>query len=261
MRPVARDIGSAVREVCLSFPEAQEIRSHGSPSYKVRGKTFAAYVVNHHGDGRVALWLNAPQGAQAFHTRDEPKHFFVPPYVGLRGWLGVNLDKGLSWKRIAALVRTAYEKVAPAHLTATIGDTIGIAPPARRLAASEIDPTQAPTAKRLLAQLRAICGALPAVSEGVQFGHPVWRAGKRVFASAYARDGAIKFAFWVGVGRQGLLAMEARYRLPVYTAHLGWIELDVSRGFARAEVRALAEDSYRHFALKRMLAALPPGRP
>jgi hypothetical protein len=59
----------------------------------VRGKTFAAYVVNHHGDGRIALWLNAPSGAQELYVKQEPKHFFVPPYVGPRGWLGVNLDK------------------------------------------------------------------------------------------------------------------------------------------------------------------------
>ncbi len=55
--------------------------------FRVRGKTFASYVVNHHGDGRVALWLNAPRGAQAERVKREPKHFFVPPYVGPRGWL------------------------------------------------------------------------------------------------------------------------------------------------------------------------------
>ncbi|MGE0582895.1 MAG: MmcQ/YjbR family DNA-binding protein [Steroidobacteraceae bacterium] len=254
---MARTIDSAVREVCLSFPEAQEVLSHGWPVYKVRGKTFAFYVVNHHGDGRVALWLNAPQGALAFHTRDEPKFFFAPPYVGPRGWLGVNLDKGLSWKRIAALVRSAYEKVAPARLVATLGGTIEIEPPARSLAAPDIDPLQAPAAKRLLAQLRTICSALPEVSEGAQFGHPVWRAGKRVFASAYARDRAIQFAFWVGADRQGLLTDDGRYRIPVYTGHLGWIELDVTKGCRREEVQSLVRDSYRHFALKRMLAALP----
>ncbi|HKE95898.1 MAG TPA: MmcQ/YjbR family DNA-binding protein, partial [Povalibacter sp.] len=93
-RCMAKDINGAVREVCLWLPEAEEFMSHGSPNFRVRGKTFAAYCVNHHGDGRVALWLNAPEGAQALYTREEPKHFFVPPYVGPRGWLGVNLDKG-----------------------------------------------------------------------------------------------------------------------------------------------------------------------
>ena len=81
----AKDINQAVREVCLWFPESAEVLSHGSPDFRVRGKTFATYVVNHHGDGRVALWLNAPAGAQELYTKEEPKHFFVPPYVGPRG--------------------------------------------------------------------------------------------------------------------------------------------------------------------------------
>ena len=61
---MANDINQAVREVCLSFPEAEEFLSHGSPNFRVRGKTFAMYAVNHHGDGRVALWLSSPPGAQ-----------------------------------------------------------------------------------------------------------------------------------------------------------------------------------------------------
>lgn len=105
---MAKDINQAVREVCLSLPETEEYLSHGSPNFRVlKGKTFATYVVNHHGDGRIALWLNAPEGAQAHYVGAEPRHFFVPPYVGPSGWLGVNLDTGVSWKRIAALVREA----------------------------------------------------------------------------------------------------------------------------------------------------------
>src|ERR1700738_794349 len=65
---MAKDINEAVREVCLSFPEAEEFLSHGSPNFRVRGKTFASFVVNHHGDGRVALWLNVPPGAQESHV-------------------------------------------------------------------------------------------------------------------------------------------------------------------------------------------------
>ena len=153
---MAKDINQAVREVCLSFPAAEEFVSHGSPNFRVgkKGKIFATYVVNHHGDGRIALWLNAPDGAQAHYTRAEPKHFFVPPYVGPRGWLGVNLDKGVSWKRVAALVREAYEKVAPPQLIQAIGKTIEIKPPKATLSAAQIDPMQAPRAQRVLKALR-----------------------------------------------------------------------------------------------------------
>ena len=254
---MSKDISAAVREVCLAFPEAEEFLSHGTPNFRVRGKTFATYVVNHHGDGRVALWLPAPEGAQAFHTRDEPRRFFVPPYVGPRGWLGVELDKGLTWKRIASLVRAAYEKVAPASLAGRIGPTIDIKPPTRSLSASERDPLQAPAAKRAVAALRKICLALPEVTESEVFGHPAWRAGKRAFASAYDHGQGPRLAFWVGTDRQGLLTTDRRYKIPMYMGHIGWIELDVAKRCDRAELRSLALASYRHFALKRMLAALP----
>jgi hypothetical protein len=255
---MAKDISAAVREVCLSFPEAEEFLSHGSPNFRVRGKTFATYCINHHGDGRIALWLSSPPGAQEVHTKGEPKHFFVPPYVGPRGWLGVNLDKGLSWKRIAVLVREAYEKVAPKPLIAQIGKTIEIEPPTAKLAPTDIDPMQSKRAQAVLKQLRKIAGAWPEVADGQQFGSPVLKAGQKTFAQAYYNDKRLKLGFWVGVDRQRLLTMDERFTLPKYTAHIGWIELDVHESADWDEIRGLALDSYRHFAKKSMLAALEP---
>lgn len=253
---MAKDVNQAVREVCLSFPEAEEFLSHGSPNFRVRGKTFATYTVNHHGDGRVSLWLCSPPGAQETHTRGEPKHFFVPPYVGPRGWLGVNLDKGLSWKRVAVLVREAYEKVAPAPLREKIGATIEIKPPTAKLSPSQIDPMQSKRAQSVLKPLRKICLSWPETSQGQQFGFPAWRAGQKSFALAYYSDKRLKLSFWVGVDRQGFLTMDERFRIPPYMGHIGWIELDVNATCNWDEVRDLALNSYRHFALKRMLTAL-----
>jgi hypothetical protein len=93
-------ISDAVRDIMASLPEAEEFISHGSPTFRVRGKVVAAYTMNHHGDGRVALTLIAPPGAQAVFTRTRPEAYFVPPYVGPRGWLGVELDKGLTGTRL-----------------------------------------------------------------------------------------------------------------------------------------------------------------
>lgn len=253
---MAKDINEAVREVCLWLPEAEEYLSHGSPNFRVRGKTFATYCVNHHGDGRVALWLNAPDGAQSLYTRAEPKHFFVPPYVGPRGWLGVHLDKGISWKRVAQLVREAYEKVAPRTLSAKIVATIEIKPPARPLTAAQIDPLQSKRAKAVLKKLRGLCLALPETSEGKTFGMSVWRVGKKAFAWAGHRD-TLLLMFWVGVERQAWLTSDERYRIPAYMGHNGWISLDVSERTDWNEIEALMLSSYRHFALRRMLNALP----
>jgi hypothetical protein len=253
---MAKTISDAVREVCLSFPEAEEFLSHGSPNFRVRGKTFASYTVNHHGDGRISLWLNSPPGAQEVHTKGEPKHFFVPPYVGPSGWLGVNLDKGLSWKRIAMLVREAYEKVAPPRLAERIGKTIEIKPPTAKLSPTEIDPMRSKRAQSVLKQLRKLASSWPEVADGSQFGSPVLKAGQKTFAQAYYNEKRLKLGFWVGVDRQSLFIADERFRIPKYTGHIGWIELDVHEDCDWDEIRGLALESYRHFANKRMLAAL-----
>jgi hypothetical protein len=61
---LARDLHQAVRDACLWLPEAEEFVSHGSPNFRVRGKTFATYALNHHGDGRVALWPRVAGGQE-----------------------------------------------------------------------------------------------------------------------------------------------------------------------------------------------------
>jgi predicted DNA-binding protein (MmcQ/YjbR family) len=249
----------AVRDVCLWLPEAEEFVSHGSPNYRVRGRTFATYVVNHHGDGRVALWLNAVPGSQELHVQAEPAHFFVPPYVGPRGWLGVILDRGIAWTRVAALVREAYEQTAPRDLRERIGKTPRLEGPGKPLAAHQIDPLQSPRAQQVLKRFRALCMRLPGAHEERQFGHPVWQAGKKSFALARHDGERFILCFWVGVDRQSLLTEDSRYHIPPYMGHNGWIALDVSGGCDWEEIETLTLQSYRHFALKRMLQQLPPG--
>jgi predicted DNA-binding protein (MmcQ/YjbR family) len=253
---MARDTHQAVREACLWLPEAEEFLSHGSPNFRVRGKTFATFVVNHHGDGRVGLWLTAPPGSEDLHVRAEPKHYFVPPYVGPKGWLGVILDRGIDWRQVLTLIREGYEKVAPPDLRARIGKTPRIKPPAKALSASQIDPFKSARALAVLARLRKICLKLPDTGEGSQFGHPTWLAGKKTFAIARYAGARLMLCFWVGVDQQGLLTADPRYEIPPYIGHNGWIALDVTRQCDWQEVESLTLQSYRHFALKRMLLKL-----
>jgi predicted DNA-binding protein (MmcQ/YjbR family) len=191
----------------------------------------------------------------------EPDHFFVPPYVGPRGWLGVILDRGLPWDRIAALVREAYVKVAPAGLRASVGKTPPVKAPTRAPSASEKDPFQSPRALAVLKKLRPICLSLPESSEGRQFGHPVWLAGKKTFAIARYHGLQLTLCFWVGVGQQGFLTSDPRYAVPPYFGHNGWIALDATEACDWKEVKGLAMQSYRHFALQRMLRKLGDGEP
>jgi hypothetical protein len=106
-----------LREICLALPETSERLSHGAPTFFVRGKrAFVMVMTNHHGDGRFALWCAAPEGMQSMLVEADPERFFVPPYVGHRGWLGVRLDRGRPWDELAGIAEDAYAAVAPPKL-------------------------------------------------------------------------------------------------------------------------------------------------
>lgn len=119
-----RDVDGAlasVRTICLALPEVTERLSHGSPTFFVRGKkTFVMFLDDHHGDGRLAIWCAAPPGVQEQLVEQEPERFFRPPYVGHRGWLGVELDVDPDWEEVAEICTDAYRQVAPKTLVAAL---------------------------------------------------------------------------------------------------------------------------------------------
>jgi hypothetical protein len=117
---VPRDPLSRLRRLCLALPEATERLSHGEPSWFVRDKKLFVTYSNHHHDDRVAFWCAAPEGAQEELTAADPEHYFRPPYVGHRGWLGVYLDVEVDWEEVAQLVEDAYREVAPKALVAEL---------------------------------------------------------------------------------------------------------------------------------------------
>jgi predicted DNA-binding protein (MmcQ/YjbR family) len=256
MPKTGRTITDVVREIMASMPEVEEFVSHGAPTFRVRGKVFAAYTINHHGDGRVALNLVAPAGAQAAFTKINPKAYFVPPYVGPRGWLGVELDKGLGWGTVCEHVREAYEKVAPAELARAIKRDFRVRPPKRKFRPEEIDRFQGKAAREVLKKLGSICGRLPETERGATFGCPIWKAGAKTFVIAHYYTGRLKLSVWVGAARQKVLVKDKRFEVSKYMGHNGWIDLDVEDGQEWAEIEQLVVESYRHFALKRMLKEL-----
>src|SRR3982751_754816 len=108
-----------LREVCLALPETSERLSHGAPTFFVRGKrAFLMVLTDHHGDGRFAIWCAAAPGMQAMLVESDPERFFVPPYVGHRGWLGFRLDRGLDPDALAGIAEGAYAEGAPPALVA-----------------------------------------------------------------------------------------------------------------------------------------------
>lgn len=109
-----------LREIIFALPETSEKISHGSPTFWGGKKTFASFHVDHHGDGRVAVWCKLPQGAQADLVESNPEVFFVPPYVGPSGWVGICLDKGADWTLVAGLLEEGYRTVAPRRAIAQL---------------------------------------------------------------------------------------------------------------------------------------------
>ena len=117
---MAKDPLEILRRLCLALPETTERISHGEPTWFVRGKkTFVMYA-NHHHDDRLGFWCAAPDGAQETLVGSDPERFFVPPYVGHRGWLGVRLDVPVDWDQVADRVEDASRRVAPAKLVAEL---------------------------------------------------------------------------------------------------------------------------------------------
>lgn len=122
------DALARLSQLCLALPETSERLRHGEPSWFVRGKkTFVAYADHHH-DERLAFWCAAPSGVQDGLVRSDPERFFVPPYVGYRGWLGVWLDIPIDWAEIGHLVISAYRTVAPKQLFSDLDARAGKRP-------------------------------------------------------------------------------------------------------------------------------------
>jgi hypothetical protein len=106
-----------IRAICLELPETSERLSHGAPTFFIRDKrAFLMVLTNHHGDGRFAIWCAAPEGIQEALVEADPERFFVPPYVGHRGWLGLRLDRAFDWDELAGIAEDAYATTAPKKL-------------------------------------------------------------------------------------------------------------------------------------------------
>jgi hypothetical protein len=104
-----------VRQICAALPETTEKLSHGEPTFFVRKKVFAMFANHHHHDGHIAVWIPASPGIQEMLIEAEPEKFFRPPYVGVRGWVGVELDR-IGDEELAFHLRAAWRLIAPKKL-------------------------------------------------------------------------------------------------------------------------------------------------
>ena len=109
-----------LRKIVAAWPMTEERISHGSPTFWGGKKTFASFHDNHHGDGRIAIWCKADFDLQADLVESQPEIFFVPPYVGPSGWVGIRVDRKVSWKTVAGVLEQGYRSVAPKRALAQL---------------------------------------------------------------------------------------------------------------------------------------------
>jgi predicted DNA-binding protein (MmcQ/YjbR family) len=104
-----------LRTICLGLPQAEEkpFGGHAAPAYRVRDKLFA---MTSDGAERPELWVKGAPGAQEILVESEPDRYFVPPYVGKSGWVGIWLDGEIDWDQVESLVRESYCLIAPKGL-------------------------------------------------------------------------------------------------------------------------------------------------
>lgn len=118
---IAPDRLERLRKICLALPEATEKEAWGDPTWRVRDKIFVMQKGNYDG-GRPSIWLKAGPGAQEMLVDSKPNTFFVPPYVGHKGWVGVWMDKRVPWGAVTELIVDSYRLTAPKRLLRVLDD-------------------------------------------------------------------------------------------------------------------------------------------
>jgi hypothetical protein len=166
-----------VRRLCAALPETTEKLSHGEPTFFVRKKVFCMFANNHHNDGHIAVWLPAPIGIQEMLIASSPEKYFKPPYVGVRGWVGVELAR-VSDDELDFHLRQAWRQIAPPKLHAALET-----PPNR--------VEKSVQAKEDLASiLSSMLEGLPRVNVKKSANRLSFLIGKKVFAFTQ-RDGVV----------------------------------------------------------------------
>lgn len=123
--PRAQEALHHLKRICLPLPEVSLRPSHHTPTFFIRETKVLCHLWdNHHGDGRLALWCPAKPGVQSELTERESDRFFVPPYVGHRGWIGVRLDVDVDWDEIDGIINEAYRVAAPKTLVKTLNEKL-----------------------------------------------------------------------------------------------------------------------------------------
>lgn len=245
-----------LRKLCLALPDAREVEAWGEPTFRVK-TIFAMYAGpgSHHGAGRTAVWVKALEINQRLMVRADPERFFVPPYVGPSGWIGVYLDGARTdWEELNELLWDAWRMSAPKKLVAAQAKA-SQDKPARAEAAPKRGAPRRPLRRAVsgdaktiddylallpenqrdaLAQLRrAIHAAAPDVEECISYRMPAFRLDGKVLVWFGAAKSHC--SFFPGAHP---IAVHAR-ELAKYETSKGTVRFDPARPLPAALVRKL----------------------
>ena len=108
--------------ICETFPQVEtEVAGDQHIAFRINKKTFAYYLFDHHGDGRIAFCFKSSLSEQRRQVRDDPDNFFVPPYLGSKGWIAIRLDSNeVDWEIVADFARQAFQALAPRKLASLV---------------------------------------------------------------------------------------------------------------------------------------------
>jgi len=112
--------------ICLALPETMRALQGDHADFRVRRKVFAYFLDNHHGDGIVSVCVKSAFGEHTDRARSRPDLYFIPPYIGPRGWFGMRLDRDpIDWVEVENIVMLSYCLVAPKKLVSVVEARLG----------------------------------------------------------------------------------------------------------------------------------------
>lgn len=128
-----------ITSVCLGFPETVRESKGSHAGFLVRKKVFAYYLSNHHGDGIVSICAKVLPGDNGALIAADPARFYLPAYIGPRGWVALRLDVGkIDWEEVRQLVAGSYILTAPKHLATAVESKLGEPPIGKQFRAENV---------------------------------------------------------------------------------------------------------------------------
>jgi hypothetical protein len=245
-----------VSAICLRFAGADVKLSHGAPAFHVKGKGFATFSRGGYGEPGPALWIKSTHDDQRRLVEQDPARYFVPPYVGVGGWVAVRLDPALGAVGpndvdLAILVENGWAAVVPKSLA-------GDAPRAATKTTFKLPLTDPAAAGQALEKVRALASAFPDVVEETETRHSTFRVkrGSSAVAFVYFLDnhhGDEVIAVCVRTPREEMDALieaqPTRFYSPQYLGHQGWLGIRLNPAKGKVDWKDMAARIARSYAI------------